>query len=173
MIDALTQVDLAFVVDTTGSMGAFIGAARQHMIAMLRSLTDDAETPPDLRLAVVEYRDHPPQDHTFVARPHAFETNLARCQKVINSLKPDGGGVRWPGGRLRAARLAPARLPSGRARRRFSAARHRLRRRRLPQRLPMRTDHRACAGTARTEGHHPVRPRSDRHGTEELHAVGD
>jgi hypothetical protein len=92
MIDALTQVDLAFVVDTTGSMGAFIGVARQHMIAMLRSLTDAAETPPDLRLAVVEYRDHPPQDRTFVARPHAFETNLARCQKVINGLKPDGGG---------------------------------------------------------------------------------
>jgi hypothetical protein len=92
MIDALMQVDLAFVVDTTGSMGAFIGAARQHMIAMLRSLTDDAETPPDLQLAVVEYRDHPPQDRTFVARPHAFEANLTRCQKVINGLKPDGGG---------------------------------------------------------------------------------
>jgi hypothetical protein len=60
MIDALNQLDLAFVVDTTGSMGAFIGAARQHMIALLRSLTDGALTRPDLRLAVVEYRDHPP-----------------------------------------------------------------------------------------------------------------
>jgi hypothetical protein len=92
MIDTLNQVDLAFVVDTTGSMGAFIGAARQHMIAMLRSLADGADVPLDLRVAVVEYRDHPPQDRSFVARPHAFEANLARCQKVINDLKPDGGG---------------------------------------------------------------------------------
>lgn len=92
MLDTLNQVDLAFVVDTTGSMGAFIGAARQHMIALLRSLADGADTPPDLRVALVEYRDHPPQDHTFVARPHAFEANLARCQKVINGLAPGGGG---------------------------------------------------------------------------------
>jgi hypothetical protein len=92
MIDTLNQVDLAFVVDTTGSMGAFIGAARQHMIAVLRSLADGADIRPELRVAVVEYRDHPPQDRSFVARPHAFETDLARCQKVINALKPDGGG---------------------------------------------------------------------------------
>jgi hypothetical protein len=92
MFDTLNQVDLALVVDTTGSMGAFIGAARQHMIALLRSLAGGAETPPDLRVALVEYRDHPPQDRSFVVRAHAFEADLARCQKVINALKPDGGG---------------------------------------------------------------------------------
>ena len=92
MLDMLNQVDLAFVVDTTGSIGAFIGAAREHMIALLRSLADGAETPPDLRVAVVEYRDHPPQDRSFVARTHAFETDLARCQKAINRLSPNGGG---------------------------------------------------------------------------------
>lgn len=92
MFDTLNQVDLAFVVDTTGSMGAFIGVARQHMIALLRSLADGAETRPDLRVAVVEYRDHPPQDNSFVAQPHAFEINLDRCQKIINRLSPDGGG---------------------------------------------------------------------------------
>jgi hypothetical protein len=92
MLDALNQVDLAFVVDTTGSMGAFIVAARQYMIAMLRSLTSGAETPPDLCLAVVEYRDHPPQDHTFVTQTHDFTADLAHCQQVINELQPNGGG---------------------------------------------------------------------------------
>ena len=38
MADALNQVDLAFVVDTTGSMGAFIDAAKRHMVALLRAL---------------------------------------------------------------------------------------------------------------------------------------
>ena len=55
MADALNQVDLAFVVDTTGSMGAFIDAARRHMIALLRALTAEAATPIDLRLGVVDH----------------------------------------------------------------------------------------------------------------------
>jgi len=92
MRDALNQVDLAFVVDTTGSMGAFIDAARKQMTDTIRSLTDAASTPIDLRLAIVEYRDHPPQDRTFVARGHPFQTDLARVRKIIAGLKPDGGG---------------------------------------------------------------------------------
>jgi hypothetical protein len=31
-MNQLNQVDLAFIVDTTGSMGAFISAARRQMI---------------------------------------------------------------------------------------------------------------------------------------------
>lgn len=92
MVDILNQVDLAFVVDTTGSMGAFIDAARQQMADTLRTLSAEADFKPDLRVAVVEYRDHPPQDHTFVTRAHEFESNLKHVQKVIDKLKPDGGG---------------------------------------------------------------------------------
>jgi hypothetical protein len=88
----LNHVDLAFVVDTTGSMGAFIHLAQQQMIALLRGLSGSAGTPIDLRLAVVEYRDHPPQDHTFVFRVHDFSGDLGKVQKTINALKPDGGG---------------------------------------------------------------------------------
>jgi hypothetical protein len=89
---ALNQVDLAFVVDTTGSMGTFIAAARRHMTDMLRGLAGAAVTPVDLRLALVEYRDHPPQEDTFVARAHPFRVDLARAQKVIDGLQPSGGG---------------------------------------------------------------------------------
>ena len=92
MTDALNQVDLAFVVDTTGSMGAFIQAARQQMTDTLRSLAAAADFAPDLRVAVVEYRDHPPQDTTFVFRPHPFESDLKKVQKVIDKLSPGGGG---------------------------------------------------------------------------------
>jgi hypothetical protein len=92
MTDALAQVDLAFVVDTTGSMGAFIDAARRQMADTLRTLTAAADFTPDLRVAVVEYRDHPPQDSSFVSRAHPFAGDLARVQKVIAGLRPDGGG---------------------------------------------------------------------------------
>jgi hypothetical protein len=88
----LQQVDLAFVVDTTGSMGSFIAAARRQMVATLAALTADAATPVDLWLAVVEYRDHPPQDHTFVTRTRGLAPDLGAAQKVIDRLHPDGGG---------------------------------------------------------------------------------
>jgi hypothetical protein len=91
-MNELHQVDLAFVVDTTGSMGAFITTARQHMTKMLRALSTESGLPLDLRLAVVEYRDHPPQDHTFAARAHDFTADLARLRKIIDGLKPEGGG---------------------------------------------------------------------------------
>jgi Mg-chelatase subunit ChlD len=92
MINELNQVDLAFVVDTTGSMGAFINTAKAQMITMLRALAEGSGLRLDLRLGVVEYRDHPPQDHSFVARAHDLTGNLEQAQKAINSLQPGGGG---------------------------------------------------------------------------------
>jgi hypothetical protein len=68
--DLIGQVDVAFVVDTTGSMGPFIDAAR----AQIRSIADDVGRAGDLdlRFAVVEYRDHPPGD--VVRRPPILST---------------------------------------------------------------------------------------------------
>ena len=88
----LNQVDLALVVDTTGSMGAFIEAARQHMVALLQALTSEAAIPIELQVGLVEYRDHPPQDNSFVFREHALTARLDHVQRDIAALKPDGGG---------------------------------------------------------------------------------
>ncbi len=92
MKNQLNQVDLAFIVDTTGSMGPFIDLARQQMIATLHALTNDASLPVQLQAGLVQYRDHPPQDRSFVYRVHKFDSRLKRLQKTINKLKPDGGG---------------------------------------------------------------------------------
>ncbi len=92
MAAELNQVDLAFVIDTTGSMGAFINTARGHMIAMLRELASASAIPIDLQVGLVEYRDHPPQDSTFVTRPYDLTADLEEVQKVIDALKPMGGG---------------------------------------------------------------------------------
>ena len=92
MLQVLNQVDLAFVVDTTGSMGPFIQAAQQQMTAMLYAVTQDSNIPIDLRVGIVEYRNHPPQDRSFVFRKYKFREDLKRIQRVINKLSPDGGG---------------------------------------------------------------------------------
>ncbi len=89
MRNEINAVDLAFVVDTTGSMGGLIAAAQEQMISMLRELTEAADI--NLWLGVVEYRDHPPQD-TMVYRVHGFTDNLQTAQKAIKGLKANGGG---------------------------------------------------------------------------------
>src|SRR5262245_59854574 len=87
--DSLNHLDLAFVVDTTGSMSGLIAAAQQQMIAMIDELARAAAV--DMRLGVIEYRDHPPQDQ-MVYRVHGFTDSLRQAQATIRSLAASGGG---------------------------------------------------------------------------------
>lgn len=89
MHDEINAVDLAFVVDTTGSMGGLIQAAQNQMITMLEELTRAADI--QLSLGVVEYRDHPPQDQ-MVYRTYGFTSSMKKAQKTINGLTVQGGG---------------------------------------------------------------------------------
>jgi hypothetical protein len=93
MMLALNEFDLAFVVDTTGSMGPLISAARQQMVGMIDALSRASVV--DMRLGVVEYRDHPPLD-TVIYREHAFTSDLAEAKATISKLKPKGGGGDGP-----------------------------------------------------------------------------
>jgi hypothetical protein len=83
------QVDVAFVVDTTGSMGPFIDAARDHIRAIAEEVACTGDL--DLRFALVEYRDHPPQETSFAARPYPFADG-EQLQRVLDLLVPAGGG---------------------------------------------------------------------------------
>src|SRR5688572_15827975 len=85
----INQFDLAFVVDTTGSMGGLIAAAQRHMIEMIHRLT--AAVAVDLQLGIVEYRDHPPQD-SLVYRVYPLTGDLERAKQAINGLHAQGGG---------------------------------------------------------------------------------
>src|SRR5437879_5656506 len=89
MSDEINAVDLAFVVDTTGSMGGLITTAQSQMIKMLQELTKAADM--RLNLGVVEYRDHPPQDK-MVYRVYQLTEHMQKAQKVINGLEANGGG---------------------------------------------------------------------------------
>jgi von Willebrand factor type A domain len=90
MTKAINQVDLCFVVDTTGSMGSFIHTAQQQLLDTIRLLSADSDI--DLQVGLVEYRDHPPQDRSFVTRVYPLTANLKQMQQIINKLKADGGG---------------------------------------------------------------------------------
>lgn len=87
--EELGALDLAFVVDTTGSMTGLIASAQQRMIAMIDALLRAAEV--NLRLAVVEYRDHPPQD-PLPARVFGLTADLDAARETLNGLTAEGGG---------------------------------------------------------------------------------
>lgn len=87
--DLIGQVDVVFVVDTTGSMGPFINAARGHIRAIADEVAHAGEL--SLQFALVEYRDHPPQEASFVVRPYPF-TDGDGLQTALDLLVPAGGG---------------------------------------------------------------------------------
>jgi von Willebrand factor type A domain len=86
----INQVDVAFVVDTTGSMGPFIQQARAQLLGVVEALSQRDGL--DVRIGVVEYRDHPPQEASFVTRGYGFTPDRKQVQRVIEQLQPAGGG---------------------------------------------------------------------------------
>lgn len=46
----------------------------------------------DIQLALVEYRDLPPQDYTFAARVSPFTKDVTKMLKNVKQMQADGGG---------------------------------------------------------------------------------
>ena len=45
----------------------------------------------DVRLALVEYRDHPPQDISFVTRVHDFTSSVSQMRNWLGECGASGG----------------------------------------------------------------------------------
>jgi len=88
--EPLNRVDLCFAVDSTGSMQPFINAAQQQLIDVIQKLS--ARSPIDMQIGLVEYRDHPPQDKSFVTRINPLIGDLKKMRKIVSGLEADGGG---------------------------------------------------------------------------------
>jgi hypothetical protein len=55
----LSYIDLVFAMDCTGSMGAYIDSATKNIRLIVEEIVTNEQS--DIRLALIEYRDHPPQ----------------------------------------------------------------------------------------------------------------
>lgn len=85
---AIKALDLAFVIDATGSMGdeiEYLKAEVQGIVARLRSERPDLS----LRLGLVVYRD---QGDAFVTRSFEMTADVAAFQKNLADQRADGGG---------------------------------------------------------------------------------
>ncbi|WVN85695.1 uncharacterized protein L203_100844 [Cryptococcus depauperatus CBS 7841] len=87
-------IDLVFILDCTGSMQKYINSVRDHIIGICDMIRGEEglNGPDDLRVAVVNYRDHPPQDSTYVYKFHPFSSNVPEVQEYLKGLTASGGG---------------------------------------------------------------------------------
>ncbi|MEM9775066.1 MAG: VWA domain-containing protein, partial [Chloroflexota bacterium] len=87
-----SNIDVAFVVDTTGSMGNEIAQVKEDLSQLVNQL---ATTTNSYRVAVVSYRDFPertgdPKDYPFRV-DQGFTNDLSSIQSAIDSLTAEGG----------------------------------------------------------------------------------
>ncbi|KAI0076315.1 hypothetical protein K474DRAFT_1663145 [Panus rudis PR-1116 ss-1] len=88
------MLDLVFVQDCTGSQGSYITAATQNIRTICQHIFESGklQAPEDLRVGLVAYRDHPPQDHTFVTKNLGFTSDIAQVAHELGNLYASGGG---------------------------------------------------------------------------------
>ncbi len=85
----IQAADVAFVMDTTGSMGSAIGALKTQLTASLLGRLQAAI--PSVGLAVVSHRDES-DDAELVSVKQPVTTVLADAQAAVKLLGADGGG---------------------------------------------------------------------------------
>ncbi|XP_052237659.1 uncharacterized protein LOC127848971 [Dreissena polymorpha] len=84
------SLDLAFIIDTTGSMSSYIETARRNIQRVVDEISTDSNK--DIQFALVEYRDHPQQDHTYVFRKHDFTPSVSTMKSWLDASQASGGG---------------------------------------------------------------------------------
>jgi len=84
-------LDLVFLVDETGSMGPFIRTVQENILRIVETVAS-LKLCRRLQLGLVSYRDHPPQDTSFVTRVHPLDPVADVIRRAVRSLRASGGG---------------------------------------------------------------------------------
>ncbi len=85
---AKPRIEVAFVLDTTGSMGGLIEGAKTKIWSIANELVS-AKPSPEIRIGLVAYRD---RGDSYVTRIHDLSTDLDAVYGQLRSLVADGGG---------------------------------------------------------------------------------
>src|SRR5262244_91493 len=82
------RVEVAFVLDTTGSMGGLIEGAKRRIWSIARRI-GEGRPRPDLRIALVAYRD---LGDAYVTRVFDFTGDMDQVYQNLMSFQASGGG---------------------------------------------------------------------------------
>jgi len=91
MSTATRELDVAFCCDCTGSMSAYIKSAQDN----IRAISIDIHTRAancSVRFALVKYRDHPPQDSSFITEVFPFTESINVMKNNVDTMAANGGG---------------------------------------------------------------------------------
>lgn len=86
-----SNLDLVFCMDCTGSMGPYIQEAKDTIKNIIKKINEKSECK-ELRFGLVSYRDHPPQEKTYVTKKYDFTDQIDIIQNNLNELTANGGG---------------------------------------------------------------------------------
>jgi hypothetical protein len=79
--------------DTTGSQGPYINSAKKAIRDICDKISASAEIKKELiRFGLIAFRDHPPQEMSYVTRNFGFTDNISIMQANLNRLSALGGG---------------------------------------------------------------------------------
>jgi len=83
-----SRIDVVFVLDTTGSMGGLIQAAKEKIWSIATTLAS-AQSAPEIRMGLVAYRD---RGDTYVTRVVDLSSDLDSMYATLMDFQADGGG---------------------------------------------------------------------------------
>ncbi|KZT44610.1 hypothetical protein SISSUDRAFT_1068458 [Sistotremastrum suecicum HHB10207 ss-3] len=88
------MLDLVFVQDCTGSQGSYIASATKNIEEICETIfaSGKLEHKEDLRVGLIAFRDHPPQDHTYITRKFDFTSDIRQVHDSLKTLYASGGG---------------------------------------------------------------------------------
>ncbi|KAG1807995.1 uncharacterized protein BJ212DRAFT_1485280 [Suillus subaureus] len=87
------SLDIMFLQDATGSQQQYIDTARNGITQICNTLLSGGKIAPDnLRLGLIAFRDHPPQEHSFIIQEYPFTSDFGNFASNLTSLTAAGGG---------------------------------------------------------------------------------
>jgi hypothetical protein len=85
---------LVFIQDCTGSQGSYISSATKNIEEICAHIFESGklQSHEDLRVGLVAFRDHPPQDHTYITKNFGFSSDISQVHRDLSGLYASGGG---------------------------------------------------------------------------------
>ena len=87
-INQRPQIEVVFVLDTTGSMGGLIAAAKEKIWSIASSMAS-AQTAPDIKMGLVAYRD---RGDAYVTQTIPLSSDLDSMYAKLMDFQAEGGG---------------------------------------------------------------------------------
>jgi len=71
-------------------MGSYIRSAQQNILSIVEQISKSSGC--NVQFALSKYRDHPPEETSYVSQVYPFTDNLSKIKEYVDSMSASGGG---------------------------------------------------------------------------------